>query len=74
MHFDFFKQRSEGNISTGDEIAVFADKDDFMESGRYTIAKLQADDEGVLYATLVGMGPLEGHIAQIDIGLHGEPA
>lgn len=73
MHYDFFKQRIKDSISVGDEVALFADRDDFVESGRYTVAALNGGDAGELLATFVGMGPIEGTICQIDIG-NGEVA
>jgi hypothetical protein len=68
MHFDFFNQRISEQISTGDEIALYADKDDYFESGRYTVARLVADENNDLFAMLVGMGPLSGTITEIFIG------
>jgi hypothetical protein len=68
MHFDFFKQRIKGSVSVNDEVAIFADRDNFVESGRYTVAALNGGEDGELLATFVGMGPLEGTFCQLDIG------
>lgn len=68
MHFEFFKQRIKACISAGDEIALYADRNDDLQSGRYTVAQLLGNDSGVLLATLVGMGPLAGTVCEVDIG------
>lgn len=69
MHFEFFKQRYERKISTGDEIALFSD-DESMPSGRWKVASLGADPDGAVLAMLVGMGHIEGHVAQVPLSAH----
>ena len=70
MHFEFFKQKYDGKISAGDEIALFCERDDFAESGRYMVASLGADADGYVFATLVGMGRCEGTVCQVPLDSH----
>ncbi len=70
MYFEFFKQKYERKISIGDEIALFAGRDDFATSGRYKVASLGADPEGFIQAMLVGMRPREGEICEVPLDAH----
>lgn len=71
MNFEFFKQRYEGKISVGDELAVFSnDDDDGIPSGRWKVAELGADPDGYVQAMLVGMNNLAGHVCSVPIDAH----
>jgi len=70
MYFEFFKQKYDGKVSNGDEVALFAEHDDFTTSGRYKVAGLAADEDGAVLMTLVGMGPREGEVCTVPINAH----
>lgn len=66
MKFDFFIQAVPGQISTGDHIAVFAEQDDMIESGRYAVARMGQDDDGSIEVMLVGLGHMAGTITSVN--------
>lgn len=71
MNFEFFKQKYDGKISAGDEIALFSDHfNDGVLSGRYKVAGLGADADGQIFATLVGMNHCEGTVCEVPLDAH----
>lgn len=64
MNIEFITQRVPENISSGDVIALFADRGDETPSGKYTVAGVEENGD----VTLVGMGHLEGTICMICMG------
>ena len=70
MYFEFFKQKYRRKVTVGDEIALFAERDDFAPSGRYAVASLGAEEDGSVFAVLVGMGPREGEICEVPLDAH----
>lgn len=64
MNIEFITQHVPEHISSGDVIALFADRGDKTPSGKYTVAGV--DETGDVM--LVGVGHLEGTICMICMG------